>query len=50
MVGQKKGRSREREKGPLVFIITWAADPHRPHFVLVPHYGRMGRRITGPRL
>lgn len=50
MVGQKKGRSREREKGSLVFMMTWAAEPHGLHLVLVPHCARMGRRIIGPGL
>lgn len=26
MVGQRKGKNREREKGPLVFIIIWAPE------------------------
>lgn len=26
MVGQRKRKSKEREKGPLVFIITWAPE------------------------
>lgn len=50
MVGERKERSKEREKCPLVFIITCEAEPYRPRFVLVPYYTRMRSRITGSEL